>query len=203
MGWKAWHATTPGLWDIFRRAAEGGDPLGAYKLGCYYAGQGDGIIPADADEALRYKLIAAEAGYVLAQVEVAQIYASRGDHARAVLWYEAAGRQGDWQALFMAVIPVGPQSAHADRPRAWLYVAAIGQMLAQMAPADMPREESEEMQRSMADMRRMTEEGMSESDRAEGERLLAAWQFTRSPLSLSADQGLNAARRLVGLPPVT
>jgi len=50
----------------FRLAAERGDPLGAYKLGCFYAGQGGDVLAPDLALALRYKMIAAEAGYALA-----------------------------------------------------------------------------------------------------------------------------------------
>jgi len=42
--------------------------------------------------------------------------------------------------------------------------------------------------------------GLSATDRAEGDRMLAAWRVERSPVTLREDQGLNAARRLVGLP---
>src|SRR3954470_9664532 len=46
----------------FRRAASLGDVLASYKLGCYYDGQGGELVEANPDLALRYKLIAAQAG---------------------------------------------------------------------------------------------------------------------------------------------
>ena len=39
----------------FQKAAASNDPLGAYKLGCYYDGQGAGIVTSDSNEALKYK----------------------------------------------------------------------------------------------------------------------------------------------------
>lgn len=186
--------------DYFRRAAEAGDPLGAYKLGCFYAGQGEGVVAADPALALRHKLVAAEAGYNLAQRDVAQIYAGLGDRERALHWYDAAARQGDWTALFMAFFQVMPDSPHPDRARAWLYFSVIDRTMAALPVADMPEDEARSLRDSRAEMRRFTETGMAEADRASGERLLAQWREEPSPLSIRAALGLNAARRLVGLP---
>ena len=185
--------------DLFRRSAEGGDPLGAYKLGCYYAGQGGDALAPDEALALRYKLIAAEAGYLLAQADVAAIYSHRGDRDQALRWYEAAARQGDWTALFMAFFQVMPGSQHPDRARAWLYFGVMERALAH-PPPDLPADEMRELRDARAQMRQLVETGLSAADRAEGERLLAAWRVERSPVTLRNDRGLNAARRLVGLP---
>lgn len=86
--------------EYFKAAAEAGDPLGAYKLGCYYAGQFPGAVPPDEALALKYKLVAAEAGYSLAQDDVATIYLRRDDYAHAMPWLLAAGRQGNGHALY-------------------------------------------------------------------------------------------------------
>jgi TPR repeat protein len=40
--------------EWFQKSAASNDPLGAYKLGCYYDGQGAGIVTSDSDEALKY-----------------------------------------------------------------------------------------------------------------------------------------------------
>jgi len=185
--------------DLFRRSAAAGDPLGAYKLGCYYAGQGGDVLAPDETLAPRYKLASAEAGYLLAQMDVAAIYAHRGDRDQALRWYEAAARQGDWAALFMAFIQVMPQSPHPDRARAWLYFGVMERRLAHPPPG-LPEDEMNRLRESRAEMRRMVENGLSATDRAEGDRMLASWRVERSPVTLREDQGLNAARRLVGLP---
>ena len=39
--------------EYFQRAAEGGDALGAYNVGCFYAGQGEGVVEPDEALALR------------------------------------------------------------------------------------------------------------------------------------------------------
>jgi TPR repeat protein len=83
----------------FERAANGGDPLGSYKVGCYYAGQFQGVVPPDSEKALVHKLVAAKAGYVRAQHDVAIAYAERGDHKEAAKWWQLAADQGDLTAL--------------------------------------------------------------------------------------------------------
>ncbi len=85
--------------QYFRRAEALGDPLAAYKIGCFYAGQDDVLTP-DEDQALRYKSIAANAGYALAQSDVAGIYARRGEPDAARDWIAKAAAQGTQQALF-------------------------------------------------------------------------------------------------------
>jgi hypothetical protein len=179
--------------ELFRSSAAGGDPLGAYKLGCYYAGQGGDVLAADEAQALHYKLVAAQAGYVLAQMDVASIYAHRGDRDQALRWYEAAARQGDWGTLFMASFQARPGS-----PRAWLFFRVMDSTLAQIHPP--PADEGGRLRQARAEMRRHVETGLSAADRAEGERLFAAWRIERTPVTVRADAGLNASRRLVGLP---
>ena len=46
----------------FERAAAGGDALGYYKVGCYYAGQFPGAVEVDEAKALAAKTVAAEGG---------------------------------------------------------------------------------------------------------------------------------------------
>lgn len=184
--------------DYFRRSAEAGDPLGEYKLGCYYAGQGEGIVADDAELALRHKLVAAEAGYALAQIDVARLYVGRGDGRSAVQWFEAAARQGEWGALFMALIHASPDAPAPDRPRAWLYYRVIERTIAEI-PEEVPEGEVEMLREALAEMRGNLEEGLSDPDRATGDRMFAAWQVERSTVTLRADQGLRAAYRLAGL----
>ena len=35
--------------EWFQKSTASNDPLGAYKLGCYYDGQGEGVVAADAE----------------------------------------------------------------------------------------------------------------------------------------------------------
>lgn len=80
--------------DWFLKAATGKDPLGAYKAGCYYAGQFPGAAPTDEQKAREYKLMAAEAGYALAQYDVAVSLYRNGDHTQAGKWWKLAAQQG-------------------------------------------------------------------------------------------------------------
>ena len=85
--------------EYFRKATDLGDPLAAYKLGCYYDGQGYGLVDDDLDLALQHKMVAAEAGYALAQQDVASLLARRGDFESAVVWLERAVDQGWTDAI--------------------------------------------------------------------------------------------------------
>ena len=80
--------------DLFRNAAEKGDPLGAYKLGDFYARADNGVVTPDRAEALRLKTIAAEAGYALAQHDVARLHFEAGETDLALEWLTRAAQQG-------------------------------------------------------------------------------------------------------------
>jgi TPR repeat protein len=86
--------------EWFQKSAASNDPLGAYKLGCYYAGQFAGVVTPDTNEALKYKLVSAKAGYALAQNDVAILYDKQGNSEEALKWLKMAGDQGDPTALF-------------------------------------------------------------------------------------------------------
>jgi uncharacterized protein len=86
--------------EWFQKAAAANDPLGAYKLGCYYDGQGAGVVESDAHEALKYKLVSAKAGYALAQHDVALLYRRQENSEEAVKWWKMAGDQGYPMALY-------------------------------------------------------------------------------------------------------
>lgn len=86
--------------EWFRQSAAGGDPLGAYKLGCYYAGQFPGAVELDDAQALAMKLVAAKAGYSLAQHDVGGIYYGRKEYAEAARWLTLAADQGFAQSNY-------------------------------------------------------------------------------------------------------
>ena len=79
----------------FSEAADGGNELAAYKVGCYYAGQFSGVVPFSEDDAMKFKLRAADAGYDLAQHDVAMHFSKKGDITTALVWFERASRQAN------------------------------------------------------------------------------------------------------------
>jgi TPR repeat protein len=169
----------------FVAAAAAGDPLGAYKVGCFSAGQFPGVVPLDMEQALRQKLRAAEAGYDLAQSDVAQMYLKRSMGGEARPWLERAAAQGHAQALYnLSAGHAKGQWPEADAALSYAYfklahLAASGQVN--------PRAQSslDEMERSL-----------SPEQLQRAQDLVSAWQPRRSELSIRAKNGLSDAESL-------
>lgn len=108
--------------EWFRKSADGNDPLGAYKVGCYYAGQFSGTVPVDEEKALAYKLVAAKAGYSLAQQDVASTYGRRGNFAEAEKWWKLAADQANEQAAYnLSVMYYKGQGVSQNLPLTYAY----------------------------------------------------------------------------------
>lgn len=151
--------------ELFKLATERGDALGAYKLGCYYDGQGEGVVKVDAILAMKYKLVAAEAGYVLAQQDVAQHLFAAGDSAAGLRWLEAAAAQGSGMALmalgslYAGQLP--PEVAAPKVPKnvvkgfAYMLIAArdVPEMRSafELELAKLPKDEQERVRKAVAD----------------------------------------------------
>jgi TPR repeat protein len=168
---------------LFRESAAAGDPLGHYKLGCYYAGQfGSDVVAPDEGLALRHKLVAAEAGYRLAQLDVANFYAGGKYYALALPWYEAAARQGDAQALYNLSVFARDGLGTARSPaRAWAFFR-----LAHLAARG---EVSPGAQKSLDSMW----QAMTAAQRAGAQRIAATWLTGPTPLTVQALNGLARA----------
>jgi TPR repeat protein len=179
--------------EHFRRAAEGGDPLGAYKLGCYYAGQfGSEVVRPDEAQALRWKLVAARAGYSLAQLDVGSIHARNGRWAEAVSFWESAARQGEPQALHnLSAVARDGRAGSPSRPRAWAYL-----VLAQAAAGRGLTPES------MDQLEQLFEE-MTAAERAESQRIGETFLTGPTELTRRAMSGVERAERVAagGGPP--
>lgn len=169
---------------LFRQAAAEGDPLGEYKLGCYYDGQGEGLVEADAEKALDHKLIAAEAGYALAQHDVAKLYYEKDDTEEALKWLLVSARQGFRPSLqALASLYIGEAKVAADLPSALAYATLLH------TEAKIP----DRVRKWLDDTRaKLTPE---ETERAEA--IIASWKIEPSPLTLKATSGLDAARGLI------
>lgn len=170
--------------DLFRKAAEAGDPLASYKLGCYYDGQGAGIVEPDPALALQYKLVAAEAGYALAQHDVARHYFDAGETDLALEWLTRAAGQGYADALRALASLHNSDAIPKDAARTYAYFTLYLARIA--APTD-------KQKAFLADFAAK----MSEEDKARGDRIIADWHAEASPLTAKALSGLRAAEGLV------
>jgi len=176
--------------ELFKLAADAGDPLGAYKLGCFYDGQGEGVVKSNAELALRYKLRAAKAGYALAQQDVARHLLDRGDTKGALRWLEAAAAQDDLSALMVLAAlhsgeaPGGFPKVPADRVKSFTYM-----LIAVREVPEMRKAFEKEARAALVP---------NEYDRVMAS--VAAWREARTPVTQKADEGLGAAYKLAGLP---
>ena len=164
--------------EWFQKSAASNDPLGAYKLGCYYDGQGAGIVTSDSTEALKYKLVAAKAGYSLAQHDVANLYDRQGNSEEALKWWKMAGDQGYPRALYsLSMSYSAGKGAPRDLSLSYAYFK-----LSKLAP---PKNVNE-----MAAM-------LSRPELEKAEKLVSEWRPQPTALTLKAKRGVSAAEELL------
>ncbi len=164
--------------EWFQKSTASGDPLGAYKLGCYYAGQFAGVVTTDANEALKYKLVAAKAGYALAQNDVAVLYHQQGNPEEALKWWKIAGDQGDPAALFsLSMSYSAGKGAPRDLSLSYAYFK-----LSKRAP-----------KKNVDEMATM----LSKPELEKAEKLVSEWSPQPTPLTLKAKMGVSAAEQLL------
>jgi len=164
--------------EWFQKSTASNDPLGAYKLGCYYGGQFAGVVTSDLNEALKYKLISAKAGYALAQHDVAVLYHRQGNSEEALKWWKMAADQGLPDALFSLS---RSYSAGKGTPRD-ISLSYAYFKLSKVAP---PKNVNE-----MASM-------LSKSELEKAEKLVSEWKPQPTALTLKAKRGLGAAEELL------
>jgi TPR repeat protein len=158
----------------FQKSTASNDPLGAYKLGCYYDGQFAGVVTIDSDEALKYKLISAKAGYELAQNDVANLYDRKGNPEEALKWRKMAGDQGLPSALYsLSRSYFEGKGAPKDLSLAYAYFK-----LSKMAP-----------KKSVNEMAAI----LSKSELENAEKLVSEWKPKPTALTLKAKRGIAAA----------
>ncbi len=164
--------------EWFQKSTASSDPLGAYKLGCYYDGQGAGVVAADANEALKYKLIAANAGYALAQHDVAIHYFKQENFEEAAKWWKLAGDQGFPDALYsLSGLYFQGKGAPKDLALAYVYFK-----LSKLAP-----------QKNVNEMAAI----LSKPERTKAEKLVSEWKPQPTALTLKAMRGVSAAEELL------
>lgn len=171
---------------LFRKAASAGDPLAAYKLGCYYDGQGEGLVENDPDAALSHKMKAADAGYARAQHDVATLLYVRQQPQAALAWMNKAAAQGLPESLsaLASLYNVG-DGIPQDRAKTLAFFT-LSLIRANAAVSDTRRAWIEKYARETtpADLERAKE-------------IVSAWQPRPTALTLSALSGQEAARRLI------
>lgn len=170
--------------EDFRKAAALGDPLGSYKLGCYYEGQGAGLVTFDAASALKYKLVAAKAGYALAQQDVGVLYAQNGDVPAGLAWLEKSAAQG-WSGGLMALASAY-NGATGVKPDAGKTAAYFKLFLARSKPND----------KQTAWLRNF-EEHLSPADQERAGEIVRSYHPVPTALTLKALSGQRAAQALV------
>lgn len=171
---------------LFEGAAAKGDALAAYKAGCYHAGQFPGVVPLDETRALAYKLAAAEAGYALAQYDVAQHLYRQGDLEKAYRWAQRGADQGDPGSLMaLASMHFTGRGAPKDAARAYTNL----RLAVRVSGSATPRPVEDHLARLASEL--------SDPQRAAIERELAAWQPRPSALTVRAGLGVRAAHQLV------
>ncbi len=164
--------------EWFKKATASNDPLGAYKLGCYYDGQGAGVVASDANEALKYKLVAAKAGYVLAQHDVALLYERQENPEEAAKWWKMAGDQGYPKALYnLSGSYFQGKGVPKDLALAYAYYK-----LSNLVPKDKVN--------GMASI-------LSKEELQRAEKLVAEWKPQPTALTLKAKRGVQAAEELL------
>jgi TPR repeat protein len=171
--------------ELFKQSAERGDPLGAYKYGCYFDGQSEGAVESDPKLALRYKLVAAEAGYALAQEDVAAHLFEAGDKAGSVRWLERAAAQGLPSALmamgglYAGMAPPAAPSVARDPGRGYAYLLVAARDVPEMRAAIEP-----ELAK------------LAPAERKRAKELEASWQPKPTALTLRAFEGFGPAEKL-------
>ncbi len=138
----------------------------------------------DPEQALKYKLIAAEAGYALGQLDVALLYATRGEYAPAREWMGKAAAQG-WPEALRAYSSIHNGVAGVARDRAM--AAAYFRLYA-------ATEEATDAQRTaLADY----EGSLLAQDKARADKIVANYHPEPTELTLRALSGERAAKALV------
>ncbi len=103
----------------YRRGADQGDPACLYETALAYEG-GFGI-PAQDDLATQYRVLAAEAGVVAAQLRLAADALAANEVGEAMYWWEQAAAAGDLeavaqlQALAPTAVPIHTASARQQQ----------------------------------------------------------------------------------------
>jgi TPR repeat protein len=135
-------------------------------------------VASDANEALKYKLVAAKAGYALAQHDVALLYDRQENPEEAVKWRRMAADQGYPKALYnLSGSYFQGKGVPKDLALAYAYYK-----LSNLVPKDKVK--------GMATI-------LSREELERAEKLVAEWKPQPTALTLKAKRGVEAAEELL------
>ena len=170
----------------FEKSAMAGDPLGSYKLGCYYAGQFQGVVASDKEKALEYKLVAAQQGYALAQYDVAGAYYGNGEIEEAVKWLKKSADQGYSDALYqLFVLYSKGEKIPKDAVLAYGYLKIF--------EINAGEEEREEIAEKINELKNE----LSKAQLEQAQEFATNWSAHKTPLTVKAESGLERSERIV------
>lgn len=177
--------------ELFTAAEKSGHPLAAYKTGCYYGGQFPNFLAVNQEESLSHKLIAAQAGYSIAQHDVSILYRKLENSEQALLWINRAANQGFYLSLIhLSTLYEKGNLVKQDYYQSYKY-ALLGK-----------REFENEYQEKIPDsyathIHELAKILGEKADTAEQEA--RQWKSNPSALTLKARAGLSLALELVRL----
>lgn len=168
---------------LFSEAAQAGSALAAYKVGCYYADQFPGVVPASEELAEQFKMRSAEAGYDNAQLDIGMYFGKRRNVAAALMWWEKASRQGNQAATaYLANYLSG--DASPDKVKAY----ALMQILKESMPTT-PAQLIARIEKIGGQL--------SAAEKTEAERIRSSWMTGPTPLTATAREGISGVPMLI------
>lgn len=175
--------------EWFSKAADSGDPLAAYKMGCYFAGQFKGVVGVDLTKSLQLKLIAADEGYSFAQSDVGIVYFEQGNYAEAIKWWKLAAAQGYSSAIYnLSVAYNEGKVVPRDKTLAYSYF--------KLANSNSKKEVDPNAKAGLAELAST----MTPDELGRAEQIVSEWKPEPTPLTLKAISGIEEAKKLVQSP---
>ena len=172
--------------EFFQKSSSAEDPLGSYKLGCYYSGQGEGVVEKDENKALKYKLIAAEAGYVRAQYDVASKYYYDNDTENAISWWAKAADQG-YPDAFYALFAVYYEGKNKTKnwSKAYQYLKIIER--------NVEKDKKEEIESKLIEIK----SALSQDQLDQAQHIVDNFKPQKTELTIRAYAGIKESRELL------
>lgn len=172
--------------EWFQKAADSGNPLAAFKLGCYFGGQFPGVVSIDQTKYFEYSLVAANAGYSLAQSEVGNLYVQQGNADEALKWWKLAAKQGHPQALYnLSVVYNEGEIIPKDKVLTYSYFK-LAKLTSEKEITPAANEGLNEIARNM-----------TRDELKKAEQIVSEWESHPTSITQKAMNGIEEAEKLV------